>query len=152
MLAEIELNCGRAPDRLTADAGYFSEKNIYRCHEHGIDAHIAVQRQRRGSIVVLTSPQESEAKRRMREKLQSAPGRAVYARRKVIVEPVFGQTKEVRGFRRFQFKGRARVRNEWSLICLGHNLGKLYRASRVGPGHDSGITVSCGRRDRKRGS
>jgi hypothetical protein len=64
----------------------------------------------------------------MRSKLQTAAGRAVYARRKTIPEPVFGQIKQGRGFRRFWLRGVCKVRGEWSLICLTHNLLKLFRA------------------------
>jgi hypothetical protein len=64
----------------------------------------------------------------MRATLQTAAGHAVYALRKAIVEPVFGQIKGARGFRRFAFRGLAKVQAEWSLICLTHNLLKLFRA------------------------
>ena len=63
----------------------------------------------------------------MREKLKSESGRAVYKQRKMIVEPVFGQVKEVRGFRRFSFRGLQKTEAEWSLICLTHSLLKLLR-------------------------
>jgi hypothetical protein len=63
----------------------------------------------------------------MREKLESDAGAAIYRRRKAIVEPVFGQIKEARGFRRFSFRGLAAVRQEWQLVCLTHNLLKLFR-------------------------
>lgn len=64
----------------------------------------------------------------MREKLKSSVGRATYRRRKAIVEPVFGQIREARGFRRFLLRGFAKVRAEWTLVCLTHNLLKLFRA------------------------
>jgi hypothetical protein len=63
----------------------------------------------------------------MREKVQTENGRAVYKQRKMIVEPVFGQVKEARGFRRFSFRGLRKNEAEWSLICLTHNLLKLFR-------------------------
>jgi len=64
----------------------------------------------------------------MREKLAGAQGRALYAQRKAVVEPVFGQMKEGRGFRRFSLRGRRLVGAEWQLICLTHNLLKLFRS------------------------
>jgi len=70
---------------------------------------------------------EQEVKAQMREKVKSESGRAVYKQRKMIVEPVFGQVKEVRGFRRFSFRGLQKNEAEWSLICLTHNLLKLFR-------------------------
>ena len=63
----------------------------------------------------------------MRRKLATKAGRAMYSRRKTIVEPVFGQIKEARGFRRFLLRGIAKVRGEWSLISLTHNLLELHR-------------------------
>ena len=63
----------------------------------------------------------------MKWKLDTPEGRAVYARRKAIVEPIFGQIKAARGFRRLSFRGLEAVRAEWKLICACHNLLKLYR-------------------------
>ena len=63
----------------------------------------------------------------MAAKVRTSEGKALYARRKVIVEPVFGQIKGVRGFRRFLLRGLAKVRGEWRLVCLTHNLLKLWR-------------------------
>ena len=67
------------------------------------------------------------AKERMAAKVRTAAGRALYARRKVIVEPVFGQIKEARGFHRFLLRGLDNIRGEWCLVCLTHNLLKLWR-------------------------
>jgi Transposase DDE domain len=63
----------------------------------------------------------------MQAKLKTAAGRAVYARRKAIVEPVFGQIKEARGFRRFPLRGLGQIRGEWRLVCLTHDLLKIWR-------------------------
>ena len=68
----------------------------------------------------------------MREKLKKPEGENLYRRRKTVVEPMFGQIKQARGFRQFRFRGLAAVREEWRLICLTHNLLKLFRA-RVAP-------------------
>ncbi|HLJ98617.1 MAG TPA: transposase [Streptosporangiaceae bacterium] len=62
----------------------------------------------------------------MARKLATKQGAAIYARRKVIPEPVFGQIKEARGFRRFLLRGLVKVRAEWSLVALTHNLLKLH--------------------------
>jgi transposase len=131
MLDEIERNCGRLPARLTGDSGYFSEENARTCEERGVDAHLAVERQKHGADPAAPPPApEGEGKRAMRAKLQTPAGRATYARRKAVVEPVFGQIKEARGFRRFLLRGLKRVRSEWALICTGHNLRKLLAALR----------------------
>ena len=63
----------------------------------------------------------------MRRKLQTKVGAAVYAARKGIVKPVFGQIKQVRGFRQFLLRGVEKVRGEWALVCLTHNILKLHR-------------------------
>ena len=68
------------------------------------------------------------AKQRMARKLATPEGAAVYARRKAIVEPVFGQIKGARGLRAFLLRGVIKVRGEWSLMTLCHNLLKLHRA------------------------
>ena len=67
------------------------------------------------------------AQERMAANVRTPEGQAVYARRKVIVEPVFGQSKEARGFRRFLLRGLEKIRGEWRLVCLTHNLLKLWR-------------------------
>jgi hypothetical protein len=64
----------------------------------------------------------------MQHKLRTELGRAVYKRRKAIIEPVFGQIKEQRGFRRFSLRGLEKVRAEWKLVCATANLFKLFRA------------------------
>ncbi len=63
----------------------------------------------------------------MRAKLSTPCGRAIYAKRKSTVEPVFGQIKECRGFRQFSLRGLAAVGAEWSMVCTAHNLMKLFR-------------------------
>ena len=69
----------------------------------------------------------------MRAKLATDEGRAIYARRKATVEPVFGQIKEPRGFRRFLLRGMEKVQGEWALVCAGHNLLKLWRHTMAQP-------------------
>jgi len=64
----------------------------------------------------------------MREKLSGAAGKAIYKMRKAVVEPVFGQIKERRGLRRFLLRGLEKVSAEWKIICLTHNLLKLFKA------------------------
>jgi len=119
------------------DTGYFSAAAVAGLEREGFDPHIATERQRHHSA---TSPaagsepaaEPATAKEKMRAKLKTPAGRAVYARRKAIVEPVFGQIKEARGFRRFLLRGLEQIRGEWRLVCLTHNLLKIWRyGSRV---------------------
>jgi len=123
-------NCGAVPEKLTADAGYFSQNNVQYCEERGLDPFISVQRKPVDGTqqpATSTTPAQ-QARQRMREKLASSPGRDVYARRKTITEPVFGQIKEARRFRRFSLRGLTKVRSEWGIICLCHNVLKLFAA------------------------
>jgi hypothetical protein len=96
-----------------------------------VDLYVATSRDKHGYAVETNSappPSDASPKVAMREKLRTAAGRAVYKMRKAIVEPVFGQIKEQRGFRRFSLRGQQNVRHEWRLVCAVSNLLKLFRA------------------------
>jgi transposase len=111
----------------TYDRGYYSEAAVDAVEQLGIDPYMATGRQRHHAPEVEVSDPPASAKERMAAKVRSAEGRAVYARRKVMVEPVFGQIKEARGFRRFLLRGLTNIRGEWCLVCLTHNRLKLWR-------------------------
>ena len=127
MVDRIVENLGAAPARLSADTGYFSETNIQRGESRGIDLYIAVGRTKHDAATETAIPvkDENHFKARMKRKLSTPEGKKIYSRRKVIVEPVFGQIKN-RGFRNFLLRGLEKVRGEWSLIALSHNLLKLF--------------------------
>jgi hypothetical protein len=120
------------PRKITADAGYFSEKNVAGCEELGIDPHIATGRRKRDEPLPPPlkgrRPGGLTAKEQMARKLGTKAGALVYAKRKWVVEPVFGQIKQARGFRQFLRRGVEKVREEWALICMTHNLLKLHGA------------------------
>lgn len=131
MLEQVEANVGRKPDCVSADAGYWSEANVTDEGAAGLDLHVATGREKhRGPIEPASGPPPKQASVReaMRHKLRTEAGRAIYKMRKAIVEPVFGQIKERRGFRRFSFRGLPNVRSEWKLVCLTGNLLKLFRS------------------------
>ena len=118
------------------DAGYFSEPAVAAMEREGFDPYIATGRQRHNmpptaataeSASTPATPEEKTPKEKMRAKLETESGRALYARRKTIVEPVFGQIKESRGFRRFLLRGMEKIGGEWRLVCLTHNLLKIWR-------------------------
>jgi transposase len=115
----------------TADTGYFSERAAEGLKQMGMDPYLAVERQKHHDASVgseTTAPSaEASVKEEMRYKLRSAAGKALYAARKQIVEPVFGQIKAARGIRRFLLRGLEKVSAEWQLICLTHNLLKIWR-------------------------
>jgi IS5 family transposase len=130
---QITANLDRAPEQVSADAGYCSEENIEALEQREVDAYIATGRQKHGTV----SPGEDQEKRKdsktegMRQKLRDGGWESPYRLRKHTVEPVFGQIKEARGFRRFLRRGLDNVQGEWALICTVHNLLKL--AKRTAP-------------------
>ena len=114
----------------TLDNGYYSEAAVKGLEDLGFDPHVATGRQRHHAPAAPAASgplTEATPKEKMAAKLRTEAGKALYAQRKAIVEPVFGQIKGVRGFRRFLLRGLAKVRGEWRLICLTHNLLKLWR-------------------------
>jgi transposase len=133
MLEQVVANCGVAPTSLTADTGYFSEKNVAKAEALGIDPFIATERWKRGEPRPVAPrgrpPGNLTPKQKMKRKLLTRAGLAIYARRKTTVEPVFGQIKGARGLRQFLLRGIEKARAEWSLMCLTHNLLKLHRAA-----------------------
>jgi hypothetical protein len=111
----------------TLDNGYYSEAAVEALETLGFDPYIATARQRHHGAQAAAPETPATAQERMAAKVRTPEGKALYARRKVIVEPVFGQIKEARGFRRFLLRGLAKIRGEWRLVCLTHNLLKLWR-------------------------
>jgi hypothetical protein len=111
----------------TYDSGYYSEAAAAAVEQLGFDPYMATGRQRHHAAEAEVSEAPTTAKERMAAKVRTPAGRALYARRKVIVEPVFGQIKEARGFRRFLLRGLDNIRGEWRLVCLPHNLLKIWR-------------------------
>ncbi len=127
MVDQVKENLGQLPEQLSADAGYCSEKNLAALEELKVDAYIATGRQRHGTSSPTANEQANRAPRAsaMREKLRAGGWESPYRLRKHTVEPVFGQIKEARSFRRFLRRGLANVRGEWALLCTVHNLLKL---------------------------
>jgi len=127
LIDQIEQNLGHKPREASADAGYCSEANLQALADRRIGAYLATGRAkhpaeaRRKSSGPLTQA--------MRDKLKRAGWRSRYRLRKQIVEPVFGQIKQARGFRQFLLRGIEKVRAEWAMICIAHNLTKLATAA-----------------------
>jgi transposase len=122
---------GQKPEELLTDSGYCSENNLEFLEKEEIEGFVAVERQKHGirREPCKRGPLPRGATRVdwMKRKLQTKAGAAVYAARKTIVEPVFGQIKQARGFRQFLLRGVQKVKGEWSLVCLTHNLLKIHR-------------------------
>ncbi len=111
----------------TLDNGYYSEAATQALEDLGFAPYIAAGRHKHHEPQTEGSAEPATAKERMAAKVRTPEGTALYRRRKVIVEPVFGQIKEDRGFRRFSLRGLKKIRGEWSLVCLTHNLLKIWR-------------------------
>lgn len=122
-------------DAFSADAGYFSEENVGALEEHERvdEAYIATGRLKHHERVAPAPkgriPAGLSAKEKMARKLRTKKGRAEYARRKAIAEPPFGQIKHCRGFRQFLLRSLEKMKGEWKLVALTHNLLKLFRSS-----------------------
>ena len=122
---------GQKPQEIVSDSGYCSEANLKYLEKKKIEGFIATDRESyrdpdqpgpRGPL-----PKGATRVDRMRRKLQTKVGAAVYSRRKAVVEPVFGQIKQARGFRQFLLRGLKKVQGEWAIVCLTHNILKLHR-------------------------
>lgn len=119
-------------DTLLADAGYFSETNVEHCLKHGVlpyisagrDPHNQTLKERFAEPAPL--PDAADSVTQMKHRLQTRDGRALYARRKSTVEPVFGIIKAAMGFRQFLLRGVESVRKEWDLVCIAWNLKRLH--------------------------
>jgi len=135
MTAQATANTGRAPGEVLADAGYCSEANLDQAAgltaATGTEFFIATGRTKhdepipnapRGRI-----PNSATPKQRMARKLTTKKGRATYARRKVIVEPVFGQMSTLQNAKQLLLRGLDGAKGEWLLLAACHNLRKLHR-------------------------
>ena len=126
-------------EALDADSGYYSEENVSHLEGEKIDPYIATERLKhheKASCAFDPDPgapgsaENLTPKERMARKLRTKHGRETYAKRKGMVEPIFGQIKQGRGFRQFLLRGLEKMRGEWRLICLTHNLRKLFGSGR----------------------
>jgi transposase len=126
-----EMN-GEKPGKVSSDSGYYSDKNVAYLESEEIDGYVAPGRHKHSENVSPAPrgriPKNATPKERMARKVRTKKGRATYSKRKHIVEPVFGQIKEARGFRRFSLRGLENVTCEWDIVCLTHNILKLFRS------------------------
>ena len=127
MVKQIRARMGRNPKEVSADFGYLSEENLAALKRRRISAYIATGRIKHNATDEPRKRQlpQGPLSKRMRTKLARARFRSRYRLRKQIVEPVFGQLKEVLGMRRMQLRGLKKVQAEWALNCTAHNIKKL---------------------------
>ena len=131
LIEAIEEQSGQRPKEVLADSGYCSEENLKYLAKRRMAGFIATEKQKHGERNEPCKrgpiPKDASRVERMKRKLKTKVGAAVYARRKCMVEPVFGQIKQARGFRQFLLRGLHKVRGEWALICMTHNLLKFHK-------------------------
>lgn len=128
IIDEVQQRCGALPAATLADSGFFSIQNLNQMEQRNIDAYIP------DSNMACTlnlgtrcrTRACAPAHRRMRAKLRSPAGQAAYARRKAVVEPVFGVLKQQRGIRQFRTRGLNKVANEFTLATLAYNITRLH--------------------------
>jgi transposase len=134
MLTQVLAHTGQVPRTVTMDAGYFSEMNVVVLTALGCTPFVPPDRQLHSQVMPAATrgrpPVGLSVADRMRRTLRTTRGRRLYARRKAIVEPVFGQIKQGRRYRQFLLRGMRQVRGEWALICTTHNVLKLWMALR----------------------
>jgi transposase len=137
MLEQTQENIGgdKKIKAVSADSGYYSESNVKFAEDKKIDAYIATERIKHNDSATKAPrgrlPEDLTVQAKMARKLRTKKGRETYSKRKSIVEPVFGQIKRARGFIQFSLRGIEKMRGEWAIVCLTHNLLKLFRARRA---------------------
>jgi IS5 family transposase len=131
LIKATERQSGQKPEEILADSGYCSDNNLKYLEKKEIEGFVATEKQKHGEKKEACKrgplPKEASRVERMERKLKTKVGTAVYTRRKCIVEPVFGQIKQARGFRQFLLRGLEKVQGEWALICMTHNLLKFHK-------------------------
>lgn len=132
MIERVREQAGQKVQQVLADSGYCSEENLRKAAKKKVDLYVATGKQKHNQPVPSSPrgriPKSATLVERMKRKLMSKAAQGIYARRKTIVEPVFGQIKQAQGFRQFLLRGVGKVRSEWALVCATHNMLKLYRA------------------------
>jgi transposase len=131
LIEAIQEQSGQRPEEVVADSGYCSDENLKYLARRRMEGFVATGKQKHGQRKPACKrgslPRGAGRVERMARKLETKVGAAVYATRKFIVEPVFGQIKQARGFRQFLLRGIEKVRGEWALICMTHNILKFHK-------------------------
>ena len=134
MLDKIEAladELGKA-ECLLADTGYFSAANVAACAKAGIEPLIAMGRQPHHPPLAERfaaapgAPDNPTPVEAMAHRLKTPAGRALYALRKQMPEPVFGIIKSALGFRQFSLRGLNGARGEWSLVTMAWNIKRIF--------------------------
>jgi len=130
MVDLVASTCGEPPKRVVADSGFYTNQNVELMEQRGVEAYVPdsfLARELNLGQPAQQPPHPSPRLSRMRQRMRTAEGRAMYARRKTMVEPVFGILKEQRGMRSFRMRGLAKVGTEFTLAATAYNLTRIYR-------------------------
>lgn len=120
------------PSSILMDAGYFSESNVKLCEENSIAPYISFGKEKHNQPLeerfkeADPLPDNPTPVEKMKHRLQTKEGKAIYAERKSTVEPVFGIIKHIMGFRQFMLRGFEKAKGEWNLICIAYNLKRMH--------------------------
>ncbi len=120
------------PSSILADAGYFSEDNVKLCESEKIIPYISFGKEQHNQPLEVRFkeadplPDDPTPVEKMKHRLQTKEGKAIYAERKSTVEPVFGIIKHIMGFRQFMLRGFEKVKGEWDLVCIAYNLKRMH--------------------------
>jgi transposase/IS5 family transposase len=125
MVLQVGQNTGWLPERVTADAGYFSESQMTDARVRKVEFYVKPKKQK----VMRAKSSKLTFGDHMRERMESPIARFLYQMRMTLVEPAFGAIKQARGFRQFKLRGLQGVKAEWSLVCMAHNLKKMFNLS-----------------------
>lgn len=131
LVDQARSNLGRKPREVSGDSGFATEANLAAMAERRVRAYLSPGRIRHGE----TDPTAGRVLKRkplmqaMADTIRRAGRRSRYRLRKQVVEPVFGQIKQARGFRQLLLRGLEKVRAEWAMVCTAHNILKLHRAA-----------------------
>jgi hypothetical protein len=131
MFDQVEENTGEVPDTVVADNGFSSQANVEHVAKNHSEPLVAPERSKHGDQSPPAPkgriPKDMGVLDRMRRKFKTKCGKKAYAKRMESVEPVFGQIKEAQGIPSFLLRGLEKVKAEWDLVCLTHNILKLWR-------------------------
>lgn len=125
MVLQVQNNTGWLPERVTADAGYFSESQMTDGSVRSVEFFVKPKKEK----VIRAKMGAMKFSDRMRERMESSVAQVLYRMRMTLVEPAFGAIKQARGFRQFKLRGLQGVKAEWSLVCMAHNLKKMFKLS-----------------------
>ena len=133
MVEGVRERCGEAPAQVSADSGFFALEPLQELEEQKVDAYVPdsnlARVLNRGGR--LRGRAQHPVHQRMRRKLRRPRGRAIYGRRKALIEPIFGVLKEQRGMRQFRRRGLENVAVELALVTTAYNLTRLWNAQRA---------------------